>query len=136
MGQVVSLLFCSFYRGGAGSPLAWHPPRPVALFYFLPKLASFPRGEFQTYGIAKLLPLIVPVKRETLHVVSPAMTGLMRGVGIGFPQIEFMVCSQSSSQYPVTSNPTPPVRKTIQKERRLGLGEPRSWQGWGDLRAR
>src|SRR5580692_9172257 len=39
------------------------------------------------------------------------MTGLMRGVGIGFPQIEFMVCSQSSSQYPVTSNSTPGPQK-------------------------
>ena len=28
-------------------------------------------------GIAKLLPPIVPVKRETLQVVSLAMTGLM-----------------------------------------------------------
>jgi hypothetical protein len=30
-------------------------------------------------GIAKLLPQIVPVKRETLQVVSLAMTGLMPG---------------------------------------------------------
>ena len=30
-------------------------------------------------GIAKLLPQIVPVKRETLQVVSLTMTGLMRG---------------------------------------------------------
>ena len=28
-------------------------------------------------GIAKLLPPVVPVKRETLQVVSLAMTGLM-----------------------------------------------------------
>ena len=32
-------------------------------------------------GFAKLLPQIVPVKRETLQVVSLAMTGLMRGWG-------------------------------------------------------
>jgi hypothetical protein len=44
------------------------------------KPASFPRGAFQsTYGIAKLLPLIVPVKRETPQVVSSTMTGLVPG---------------------------------------------------------
>ncbi len=32
-------------------------------------------------GIAKLLPWVVPVKRETLQVVSLAMTGLVRGWG-------------------------------------------------------
>jgi hypothetical protein len=36
-------------------------------------------------GIAKLLPQIVPVKRETLQVVSLAMTGLMRGGLPTFP---------------------------------------------------
>jgi hypothetical protein len=36
-------------------------------------------------GNAKLLPPIVPVKRETLQVVSVAMTGLMRGWRPSFP---------------------------------------------------
>ena len=36
-------------------------------------------------GIAKLLPPIVPVKRETLQVVSLAMTGLVRGLRPDFP---------------------------------------------------
>ena len=39
-------------------------------------------------GIAKLLPQIVPVKRETLQVVSLAMTGLMRGCGLVFHIVE------------------------------------------------
>jgi hypothetical protein len=48
----------------------------------------------KAYGIAKLLPLIVPVKRETLQVVSSTMTGLMRGRRNCFPQEEFMGRSQ------------------------------------------
>jgi hypothetical protein len=39
-------------------------------------------------GFAKLLPQIVPVKRETLQVVSLAMTGLMRGWGRVFHIVE------------------------------------------------
>ncbi len=35
-------------------------------------------------GIAKLLLPVVHVKRETLYVVSPAMTGLMRDLGRNF----------------------------------------------------
>src|SRR5579871_1796183 len=33
----------------------------------------------RAHGIAKLLQLIVPVKKEIPYVVSPAMTGLVRG---------------------------------------------------------
>ncbi len=36
-------------------------------------------AEFHVLGIAKLLPQIVAVKRETQYVVSLAMTGLVRG---------------------------------------------------------
>lgn len=39
-------------------------------------------------GIAKLLPQIVPVKRETLQVVSLAMTALMRGCSPVFHIVE------------------------------------------------
>ena len=39
-------------------------------------------------GIAKLLPQIVPVKRETLQVVSLAMTGLVPGSGPVFHIVE------------------------------------------------
>jgi hypothetical protein len=39
-------------------------------------------------GIAKLLPQIVPVKRETLQVVSLTMTGLMRGSVSDFHIVE------------------------------------------------
>lgn len=41
-------------------------------------------------GIAKLLPQIVPVKRETLQVVSLAMTGLMLGSDLIFHTVENM----------------------------------------------
>ena len=64
------------------------------------------------------------------------MTGLMRGVGIGFPQIEFMVRSQKQWPVPSCQQSDSPIRKSIQKDRRPGLGELRSRQGWGDLRAR
>ena len=36
-------------------------------------------GQNSVLGIAKLLPLMVPVKRETPYVVSSTMTALMRG---------------------------------------------------------
>jgi hypothetical protein len=39
-------------------------------------------------GIAKLLPQIVAVKRETLQVVSLAMTGLMRDSSLVFHIVE------------------------------------------------
>jgi hypothetical protein len=39
-------------------------------------------------GIAKLLPQIVPVKRETLQVVSLTMTGLIRGYVSDFHIVE------------------------------------------------
>ena len=39
-------------------------------------------------GIAKLLPQVVAVKRETLQVVSLAMTALMRGPGLFFHIVE------------------------------------------------
>jgi len=39
-------------------------------------------------GIAKLLPQVVAVKRETLQVVSLAMTGLVRGSGPIFHTME------------------------------------------------
>ena len=41
----------------------------------------FPWDGISCLGIANLLPQIVPVKRETLQVVSLAMTGLVRGWG-------------------------------------------------------
>jgi hypothetical protein len=84
-------------RIGPKSPLAWHPSQarysPLRL-YFQTHLVPA-RQIFKAYGIANLLPLIVPVKRETLHVVSPAMTGLVRGTPFGFPQAEFIVYSQT-----------------------------------------
>jgi hypothetical protein len=44
-------------------------------------------------GSATLLPSVVPVKRKAPYVVSPAMTGLMRGSGRIFPQGEIrLVC--------------------------------------------
>ena len=39
-------------------------------------------------GIAKILPPVGPVKRETLYVVSLAMTGLVRGPGPVFHIVE------------------------------------------------
>jgi hypothetical protein len=56
----------------------------------------FPAWEFRpipvrrnlVLGIAKLLPQIVPVKRETLQVVSLTMTGLMRGYVPDFHIVE------------------------------------------------
>lgn len=45
------------------------------------ELRPIPVGRNSVLGIAKLLPLMVPVKRETPYVVSPAMTALMRGAG-------------------------------------------------------
>src|ERR1700688_3887329 len=45
-------------------------------------------------GIAKFLPVIVPVKRETPWVVSSTMAGLVRGWWICFPQEGFMRRSQ------------------------------------------
>jgi len=39
-------------------------------------------------GIAKLLPQVVPVKRETLQVVSLAMTGLVRRSSLVFHIVE------------------------------------------------
>ena len=50
----------------------------------VPDLAPFPWSEIQCYGSATLLPSMVAVKRETPYVVSPAMTGLMRGCGLFF----------------------------------------------------
>jgi hypothetical protein len=41
------------------------------------KLRPFPWVEFSVLGNAKLLPQVVHVKRETLQVVSLAMTGLV-----------------------------------------------------------
>ena len=46
--------------------------------------APFPWGGNYVLGIAKLLLPIVHVKRETLQVVSLAMTGLMRDSGQDF----------------------------------------------------
>jgi len=61
---------------GAESPLAGH--RTALCCYCL--IPSHSReAEFLLLGIAKLLPQIVPVKRETLQVVSLTMTGLVRG---------------------------------------------------------
>src|SRR5580692_9241728 len=66
---------------GAESPLAGHRTASLsctALLLF--NSAPIPvESEFCVLGIAKLLPQIVPVKRETLQVVSLAMTGLVRG---------------------------------------------------------
>lgn len=44
------------------------------------ELRPIPVDRNSVLGIAKLLPLMVPVKTETLYVVSSAMTALMRGV--------------------------------------------------------
>jgi hypothetical protein len=63
-----------------------------ALFEALSR--SREQGFSTAYGNANLLPLIVPVKRETPQVVSSTMTGLMRGWWICFPQEEFMGRSQ------------------------------------------
>ena len=43
-----------------------------------------PRGGFLELGIAKLLPQVVDVKRDTLQVVSLIMTGLIRVLGLVF----------------------------------------------------
>lgn len=72
--------------GGAESPLAGHRTAsfPALLFTAL-EFRPIPVRRNLVLGIAKLLPQIVPVKRETLQVVSLAMTGLMRGLRPGFP---------------------------------------------------
>jgi hypothetical protein len=45
------------------------------------ELRPIPVDRNSVLGIAKLLPLMVPVKRETPYVVSSAMTALMRREG-------------------------------------------------------
>jgi hypothetical protein len=103
--QLLSL--CSSY-GGAGSPLAWRPPVSPTAFVDVTQPRSREAGSKRCYGIANLLPLIVSVKGETPQVVSPAMTGLVRGCQIGFPQ-------QFQPQLPIASGPVPcslPPRKT------------------------
>ena len=62
----------------AESPLAG---RRTASFVFAWQLRLIPVRRKFVAGIAKLLPPLVPVKRETLQVVSLAMAGLMRGWG-------------------------------------------------------
>jgi len=53
--------------------------RPSAVYCSLRFASEFRpipvEPEFHAYGTAKLLPQVVPVKRETPYVVSPAMTG-------------------------------------------------------------
>ena len=72
--------------GGAESPLAGHRAASFpALLFTAFEFRPIPVRRNLLLGIAKLLPQIVPVKRETLQVVSLAMTGLMRGLGPGFP---------------------------------------------------
>jgi hypothetical protein len=121
--------FCYIYGDGAESPLAWRhaaSPTDCSLLLHLPENRPVPaRRISKGYGIAKLLPLIVPVKGETLQVVSSAMTGLVRGWRNRFPQEEFMVCSQM--QLPVVSGQWPaktfrlPGYESIQRERRAGV---------------
>ena len=68
--------------GGAESPLAGHRAASFpALLFTAFEFRPIPVRRNLLLGIAKLLPQIVPVKRETLQVVSLAMTGLMRGWG-------------------------------------------------------
>ncbi|SPE28477.1 hypothetical protein SBA2_40040 [Acidobacteriia bacterium SbA2] len=56
--------------------------RFTALYSLQPwEFRPIPVSRNLVLGIAKLLPQIVPVKRETLQVVSLAMTGLMPGSG-------------------------------------------------------
>jgi hypothetical protein len=55
---------------------------PAAGFAFtLANFVPFPWDENCVLGIAKLLPHVGPVKRETQQVVSLAMTGLVPGCG-------------------------------------------------------
>jgi hypothetical protein len=71
-----SLLSCSRrVTSGSGGP-------PVPLLFKIP--APFPWGEICLLGIANLLLPVVDVNRETLQVVSLAMTGLMRDGGRDF----------------------------------------------------
>src|SRR6266851_5963619 len=73
-------LFSYVYGSGTGSPLAWRHPAGFSCFACQMKSCLVPaRRISKAYGIAKLLPLIVPVKRETQQVVSSTMTGLVRG---------------------------------------------------------
>jgi hypothetical protein len=55
-------------------------PRRRTFLHF-EELRPIPVGRNSVLGIAKLLPLIGPVKRETPYVVSSAMTALIRGKG-------------------------------------------------------
>ena len=65
-----SRLSCSRrVTSGSGGP-------PVPLLFKIP--APFPWGEICLLGIANLLLPVVDVNRETLQVVSLAMTGLVR----------------------------------------------------------
>jgi len=67
--------------GGCRVTSGWAPDRIAFLYCFscLETPSHSRETEFSVLGIAKLLPQIVPVKRETLQVVSLAMTGLVRG---------------------------------------------------------
>jgi hypothetical protein len=70
----------------------WTPDRAASLDRILLftkwEFRPIPVGRNLLLGIAKLLPQVVPVKRETLQVVSLAMTGLVHGGGPVFHIVE------------------------------------------------
>ena len=68
----------------AGMPSHLWPGAPPQILPSLSIPAPFPWGGNYVLGIAKLLLQIVHVKRETLQVVSLAMTALMRDSGRDF----------------------------------------------------
>jgi hypothetical protein len=101
----------SYVREDAGSPLARLPAAAFSEMRASREAGLVPAGRWlqRGYGNAKLLPLIVPVKRETQQVVSSAMTGLVRGWRIFFHMWKFMLRSQRqwsviSDQWPVRTS--------------------------------